>query len=510
MLMFEKLNRINGFDLKNPENARQNSYAWSMTELGDYIYVGTARNMFSSMSSLYGQGNIPSFLITGTDNNAEIWRYKKDGTRPWQRVFKADPEDQTYGIRIMITHQTPDGCAIYAASIGERVYVFKSEDGVHWTKLYTPELVGTSSRALASLNGKLYIATLDEGIGGQTPYLYSSVDPEYEEFEPVIDIKSPYFRASQNPMGGIDSLQVFNNRLYVGIETDNGAEVWRSNSKNPKTNDWTLVADKGFGDQANRNIMSSGVFKDHLYLAVTKELPLSLFAPLGFDLIRIDEDDQWEVVVGGRPLIPTNPKTGIRNKSLSGFNSGFNNFFNVYGWQIQEFDDQLIITTYDGSINLKMIYNTYRSNEANLIERIGIENYSNIMNSYKKMLCLLSKYRYPKGFDIYTSSDGCHFKPIVLNGLNDPCNYGGRTLHVSCENDLYLGTANPYCGCSVFRANFIHCTPYPQNCNYQAYFNNLNQMNKELQKVYPVLIESLENMLTIQSNMNNQSRETNE
>ena len=143
--------------------------------------------------------------------------------------FKADPEDQTYGIRIMITHQTPDGCAIYAASIGERVYVFKSEDGVHWTKLYTPELVGTSSRALASLNGKLYIATLDEGIGGQIPYLYSSVDPEYEEFEPVIDIKSPYFRASQNPMGGIDSLQVFNNRLYVGIETDNGAEVWRLN-----------------------------------------------------------------------------------------------------------------------------------------------------------------------------------------------------------------------------------------------------------------------------------------
>ena len=223
MLMFEKLNRINGFDLKNPKNARQNSYAWSMTELGDYIYVGTARNMFSSMSNLYGQANIPPFLITGTDHNAEIWRYKKDGTCPWQRVFKADPDDQTYGIRMMITHQTSDGCAIYAASIGETVYVFKSEDGVHWKKLYTPELVGTSSRALASLNGKLYIATLDEGIGGQTPHLYASVDPEYEAFEPVIDLESPYFRTTLNPMGGIDTLQVFNHRLYVGIETDNGA-----------------------------------------------------------------------------------------------------------------------------------------------------------------------------------------------------------------------------------------------------------------------------------------------
>ena len=43
-------------------------------------------------------------------------------------------------------------------------------------------------------------------------------------------------------------------------------------------NDWTLVADKGFGDAMNRNVMSTGVFKNHLYIAVTKELPLALFA----------------------------------------------------------------------------------------------------------------------------------------------------------------------------------------------------------------------------------------
>lgn len=505
MLAFEKLNRINGFDFKNPDNAKQNSYAWSMTELGDYIYVGTARNMFSSMSQLYGQSNIPSSLISGTDNNAEIWRYKKDGTRPWQRVFKAAPDDQIYGIRAMITHQSSTRCAIYAASIGKQVSVFKSEDGLHWLKLDTSKLTGSSSRSLASFNGKLYIATLDEGIGGDTAYLYSSVDPEYQPFEPVIETDSPYFNACQNPVGGIDNLQVFNHRLYVSVETENGAEVWRSNTLNPKTNGWTLVADKGFGDKANRNIMSSGVFKDHLYLAVTKELPLSLFAPLGFDLIRIDQDDRWELVVGGRPLMPTHPETGTRHKSLSGFDSGFNNFFNVYGWQIQSFKGHLILTTYDGSVNLKTIYNTYRYNEANIVERIGRENYYNLMNSYSKIVSLLSKYKYPKGFDVYLSKDGCHFQPAVLSGLNDAYNYGGRTLHVSCENELYLGTANPYRGCSVYKADFInHHSPHEKD-KYENYFRMLAKLNRELQIIYPTLTESLQMMFMTQNSMSEDS-----
>lgn len=505
MLAFKKLNRINGLDVKNPDNAIQNSYAWSMTELGDYIYVGTARNMFSSMSQSYGQSNIPSSLITGTDDNAEIWRYKKDGTRPWQRVFKTNPADQIYGIRAMITHQSPAGCAIYAASIGKQITVFKSVDGVHWLKLDTAGLTGTSSRALASFNGKLYMATLDEGIGGDTAYLYSSIDPEYQAFESVIEADSPYFRACQNPVGGIDNLQVFNNRLYVCVDTENGAEVWRSNTINPKTNDWTLVADKGFGDQANQNIMSSGIFKDHLYLAVTKQLPFSLFAPLGFDLIRIDRNDHWELVVGGRPLIPTQPETGTRRKSLSGFDSGFNNPFNVYGWQIQEFKGHLVLTTYDGSTNIKTIYNTYRRNEAAIIKRIGKENYANLIHSYSKILTLLAKYRYPKGFDVYTSKDGYHFQPEVLSGLNDPYNYGGRTLQVSCENELYLGTANPYRGCSVYKADFIkHHSPHEKD-KYENYFHMLIKMNRELELIYPTLTESLQMMFMTQNTMSEDS-----
>lgn len=172
MFKFKKLTKINGFDIKNPSNARQNSYAWSMTELGDYIYVGTARNMLSTASISFGASgsnnstNLPPSLATGNDNCAEIWRYKKDNSCPWQRVFKSKPYEKIYGFRAMITHETNNKPAIYAASSGENINLYKSTDGINWIKIDTSNVVGTSSRALASLNGKLYMAALESGIGG--------------------------------------------------------------------------------------------------------------------------------------------------------------------------------------------------------------------------------------------------------------------------------------------------------------------------------------------------------
>lgn len=77
---FKNITPVNGFDSSNPDNAKQNSYAWSMAELGDYLYVGTARNvLFSVLSSgILGDLPIPPIIIPEQiDMNAEIWRYKK-------------------------------------------------------------------------------------------------------------------------------------------------------------------------------------------------------------------------------------------------------------------------------------------------------------------------------------------------------------------------------------------------------------------------------------------------
>ena len=48
--MFRNITPVNGFDEYNSSNARQNNYAWSMTEMHDYLYVGTGRNIFYSVA----------------------------------------------------------------------------------------------------------------------------------------------------------------------------------------------------------------------------------------------------------------------------------------------------------------------------------------------------------------------------------------------------------------------------------------------------------------------------
>ena len=71
MFTFKKITETNGIDIDNLKNAKQNSYAWSMAELGNYIYVGTSRNMLSSFNNAFSQNQtLAPTLVSGLDNNA--------------------------------------------------------------------------------------------------------------------------------------------------------------------------------------------------------------------------------------------------------------------------------------------------------------------------------------------------------------------------------------------------------------------------------------------------------
>jgi hypothetical protein len=67
---------VNGFDLSNLNNARQNNYAWSMSDLGDFIYVGTGRNiLINIIKSIEPRTQLPVLIEPDPiDNRAEINR----------------------------------------------------------------------------------------------------------------------------------------------------------------------------------------------------------------------------------------------------------------------------------------------------------------------------------------------------------------------------------------------------------------------------------------------------
>ncbi|NLC67922.1 MAG: hypothetical protein GX754_03860 [Clostridiaceae bacterium] len=493
MLGFKEITKTNGFDFTNPINARQNNYAWSMSDLGDYIYVGTGRNIISNILYLIEPAiRLPAMVNPGPmDNLGEIWRYKKDGTLPWTRVYKAQTGSGIAGFRYMVRHSPFSGSpCLYAAAIGAKVKVLKSTNGVNWYEVPDTVLQGASSRAMVSHRGKLYIATLDEMNQGGLSYLYSSEDPEFYPWEPVIDYNDPDYNPYRNPSGPISNMAVFNNKIYVAVSSENGVEIWRTNKDEPRLNDWTLVSNNGFGDPANKYSLSMGVFGNYLYVSGTKQLPLSWAIPRGCDVARIDKYDNLQLVVGGSSIIPGHKKKCSDNKSLSGLKSGFNNPFNVYAWQIQEYQGRLLISTFDDSINMEVILYTLLANRQALERLIGDTAVKVLILIYKTIVKLLRSIRYPFGFDLYSSGDGVNFYPVFLDGLNNPYNYGGRILYVDRCNDLYVGTANPFQGCEVWKATDE--VLYDLETCHENHYKNLWEVRNIIEENYSTLEENLQ------------------
>ncbi len=54
------------------------------------------------------------------------------------------------------------------------------------------------------------------------------------------------------------------------------------------------------------------------------------------------------------------------------------------------------------------------------------------------------------GFDIFVTEDGDSWEEVVRDGLEDPFNYGARTFTI-CNDELYVGTANPYYGAQLWK-----------------------------------------------------------
>jgi hypothetical protein len=434
---FNKITPINGFDT-DKNNAMQNNYAWSMSELGEFLYVGTGRNiLYNVLLIVKNSGLIPGFQIPEdiipdfVDERAEIWRYDKGSSNAgWQRVFKA-PEGVT-GFRYMIRYTDPSGVtALYAGTFSSpKARVYRSTNGTDWLEVDNDTILGASTRSMIiHTNGKLYMATVDEFSPDINSYIFEYVPPTVSAPQGswkrvTADPSTPGFDPTKNPRGQVAIIESFNGHIYAGVINQSGFELWRTTGTDPVVNGWKLVIDKGAGDAFNKIPLTLGVFNDHLYVGSIM-FPLLAANPLGpssfkpFDLIRINKDDVWELVVGGQPVQPTAPTTGTRGIALSLLPSGVANVFNLYCWQLIEYEGELYLGTFDWLIVLSRLLKIPPSSP-----------YS--------------------GFDLFKSKDGINWESITINGLGNPDNYGARLLFESTNGHLYLGTANPFDSCEVW------------------------------------------------------------
>jgi len=486
-----------------------NNYAWSMAYFKGDLYVGTGRNI-PYMAGLafkvtglipwdlqisavthpdgsppppYGPDPDPStpgnqyapnpadVIEWSNDMSAEIWRYH-DGA--WTKVRKAPtflgPGGYRYpegiGYRYMTTFKDKYGAEAIYAGVGQgfgTTLLIKSTDGTNWNKVRFGQVPPPyDTRTMTVHNGKLYVGM---GFGG-TGTVFGTDDPN-----PTTDtwVKVAEFDADF----GIGALKSFNGYLYAitweGIGVG-GFHVWRSNAQapsDPTLGDWTLVVDGGAGD--NWNPMGSDIesFKDNLYvgsmsLPITSGDPPSLHAPKGFDLIRVDKEDNWDLIVGNYQ-VPPERQTVPRGPPLSGWPSGFGNPFNFYCWQLEEHCGLLYLGSFDATSFLRFIpidVILSQLNHGTIASVIDQLRSSGIGEAYvEQLLAILQEIdigtlvqklaEYLGGADLWISPNGLYWFPLSLNGFKNPNNYGFRTLF-STPDGLYAGTANPFQGCEVW------------------------------------------------------------
>ncbi|MFE8701475.1 hypothetical protein ACFYKX_12800 [Cytobacillus sp. FJAT-54145] len=445
---FRKITPTNGFDANNRSNARQNDYAWAMDELGEFLYVGTGRNIPNLAFDALGLP-IPDAFEPNNDYRAEIWRVKKDGSTDWELDFKT--AERSFGFRYMIqfprvssNSQASGTPALYAAatsSDGEKAVIYRKRSNTDsWTEF--ARLAGETSRSMVEHNGRLYVATVPLASTNDVPQLFR-LNIARTGFDPV--------SLPSDITGEIVSMISFNGHLYIGLAKTGGFDIWRTNGADPSSG-WRLVVDRGAGDAINIIPFEMDEFDDCIYVGtgMVPFLPLlseSTVITKGFDIVRIDKEDNWEIVVGGLPSERTNPTTGNRNLSL--YPSGFGNPFNAYCWQVRKFGDTLYAGSFDWSVVIppalqSLLEEIMDDEDPSVTENLMESFITTILNTSSAIPNLLF------GFGLWKSRNGRLWTPVSVNGFNNPRNYGVRNLFASSDGKLYLGTANPFQGCEVW------------------------------------------------------------
>ncbi len=424
---------------------RQNSWAWSMEWWKGALYVGT--NRAYHCTELAGIHAVLPWLVSYPPNDpdiectpypedlplqAEIWRWRPQ-TGAWELVYRS-PNDvpilskpgkfvaRDIGFRGMSVFREPDGTeALYVSGVSAKYMgysvppprILRSTDGVNFQPIPqdpgTPlgDFQGSSFRSQASLNGRFYV------VGGSI--LGSGV--VFESDNPAAGNNS--FRVVSSPDVNVMVIAAYNGYLYMGVrDILRGYSVIKTDAQGPLPYQYkTVVEQGGYLDQwRNPEVLTMKVFDNRLYVGgngIALGL-LGLMAPA--ELIRINPDDSWDVVVGYPRHTPQGWKV-----PLSGLTAGFGNFLNNHVWQMEEFEGTLYVGTFDSSTTFK--------------------NDPDIAPILQPIM----------GFDLYSSRNGIDFSPVTLTGFGDKFNFGVRTMTATLYG-LFVGTANYYYGLEVWQA----------------------------------------------------------
>lgn len=413
-----------------------NSWAWSMLWWQGALYVGTHRAWYCAQRVAHTSA-VPGFLkktigryiipppdpaancpdsVFDLPLRAEIWRWTPaDG---WERAYQS-PQNvpipgqpgrfvaREVGYRYMTAFTEPDGTeAMYISGVNARYLyrdlpgpcLLRTVDGRHFAPVphdpgtFMGDLDSYTFRSIFGYKGRLFVLT---GHMHGSGVLLESANPA---------AGNDAFRQVSPPGMKIFEMVPYNGHLYLGIHAEDGYAIMRTDASGDPYTFVPVVTQGGYlPDKPSLRPISMHVFNGCLYAGMDRPQT---------EIIRINPDDSWDLVIGAPRLTPAGWKY-----PLSGIDAGFNTWLNGHIWRMQAHEGRLYVGTMNMSVALRK---SPRIHPANF------------------------------GFDLYETDDGWHFAPITANGFGHELDYGVRAL-ASTPHGLFVGSANNWQACHIWR-----------------------------------------------------------
>lgn len=422
-----------------------NKYAWSMAWFKGRLYVGTGRenscveaftiDFYKVLPfPFYSQRPAPDIRCPADaydlDLRAEIWQYTPS-TQRWKRVYRS-PQDlpnprapgkfvaRDIGFRGMVVH----GGALYVGGLTANEYIpelaadhaprlLRTTDGQNFepvagvpTTVESPwgTFRSVGFRALVNYRGRLF-ATITTGALGDGVVVEAN----------GLGSAAPTFRQITPGLMRVFELATYDGSLYLGTgDEKQGYAVYRTDDATESTPTFTPIVTGGAGRGTQiASVVSMHVFRGRLYVGANGYASLLPQA----ELIRINPDDSWDLVVGNWRFAPG----GQLKLPLSGLPDGFGNYFTSHMWRETVSGGTMYLGTLDSAWGLRVFP------------------------------IVADAVAHEMGFDIYATCDGTFWWRVTKDGLGlGRNNIGARTMESTSAGN-FLGSFNPVEGATVWR-----------------------------------------------------------
>jgi len=196
--------------------------------------------------------------------------------------------------------------------------------------------------------------------------------------------------------------------------------VMKTRADGPPPYQFTTVIPAGayLPDRPSKSVVSMHEYHGRLYVGT------ATFT----EIIRINPDDTWDLVVGQPREVPL-PAGGSEWKyPLSNLNAGFGHTLNDHAWQMEDMFRYQYVGTYNASTGARLdpVWGPLLAHNM--------------------------------GAHLYRTNDGWHYSAITTNGFASPddpyggkFDYGIRTM-AATPHGAFFGLTNDHYGLSIFRA----------------------------------------------------------